>query len=69
MRHPHVRAQVPVTSNIPFGRRSEFLGDDIVAAAMIVHHVHHAEVLTRSGDPKCTQTCRALLKATTNNTR
>ena len=39
-----------VTSNLPFGRWAEIFGDEIVAAAMIDRLVHHAEVLTLSGD-------------------
>jgi hypothetical protein len=39
------RASLIVTSNKPFGRWGEVFGDDIVAAAMIVRLVHHAEVV------------------------
>ena len=39
-----------VTSNLPFGRWGETFSDDVVAAAMIGRLVHHAEVLTLSGD-------------------
>jgi DNA replication protein DnaC len=39
-----------VTSNKPFGRWGEVLGDDVVAAAMIDRLVHHAEVVSLKGD-------------------
>lgn len=39
-----------VTSNLPFGRWAETFSDDVVAAAMIDRMVHHAEVLTLTGD-------------------
>ena len=58
-----------VTSNMPFGRWGEIFGDDIVAAAMIDRLVHHAEVLTLSGDSYRTRARRELLKTTTNNTK
>jgi IstB-like ATP binding protein len=35
---------------VAFGRWGETFSDDVVAAAMIDRLVHHAEVLTRSGD-------------------
>ncbi|MEV5150231.1 ATP-binding protein [Streptomyces sp. NPDC052727] len=38
-----------VTSNLPFGRWGETFSDDVVAA-MIDRLVHHAEVLTLTGD-------------------
>jgi DNA replication protein DnaC len=41
---------VMVTSNLPSGRWGETLSDDVVAAAMIDRLVHHAEVLTLTGD-------------------
>jgi DNA replication protein DnaC len=44
------RASLIVTSNKPFGRRGEVLGDDVVAAAMIDRLVHHAEVVSLKGD-------------------
>ena len=44
------RASLIVTSNKPFGRWGEVFGDDIVAAAMIDRLVHHAEVISLSGD-------------------
>ena len=39
-----------VTSNLPFGRWGETFSDDVAAAAMIDRLVHHAEVLTLTGD-------------------
>jgi IstB-like ATP binding protein len=44
------RASVIVTSNKPFGRWGEVLGDPVVAAAMIDRLVHHAEVVSLKGD-------------------
>jgi DNA replication protein DnaC len=44
------RARSSSPSNLPFGRWSEIFGDGIVAAAMIDRLVHHAAVLTFSGD-------------------
>ncbi|MEV7296820.1 ATP-binding protein [Streptomyces microflavus] len=44
------RASVIVTSNKPFGRWGEVFGDETVAAAMIDHLVHHAEVHSLKGD-------------------
>ena len=44
------RASVIVTSNKPFGRWGEALGDDVVAAAMIDRLIHHAEVISLKGD-------------------
>jgi DNA replication protein DnaC len=52
---------IMVTSNLPFGRWGETFGDDIVAAAMIDRLVHHAEVLTLSGDSYRTPGRRDLL--------
>ena len=43
-------ASMIVTSNKPFGRWGEVFGDDVVAAAMIDRLVHHADVLTLTGD-------------------
>jgi DNA replication protein DnaC len=43
------RASLIVTSNKQFGRWGEVFGDD-VAAAMIDHLVHHAEVIALKGD-------------------
>jgi DNA replication protein DnaC len=43
------RASLIVTSNKVFGRWGEVFGDD-VAAAMIDHLVHHAEVISLKGD-------------------
>jgi len=50
-----------VTSNLPFGRWGEVFGDEIVAAAMIDRLVHHAEVLTLTGDSYRTRQRRELL--------
>lgn len=52
---------IMVTSNLPFGRWGETFGDDVVAAAMIDPLVHHAEVLTLSGDSYRTHGRRELL--------
>ena len=35
---------------MPFGRWGEMLSEDVVAAATIDRLVHHAEVLTLTGD-------------------
>lgn len=55
------QASVMVTSNLPFGRWGETFSDDVVAAAMIDRLVHHAEVLTLSGDSYRTRARRELL--------
>lgn len=63
------QGSVLVTSNMPFGRWGEIFGDDVVAAAMIDRLVHHAEVLTLTGDSYRTRARRELLAkdpATTN---
>src|SRR5699024_10514797 len=39
-----------VTSNLPFGRWGETLGDDVVASATIDRLVHHAHVIGLEGD-------------------
>ena len=44
------QGSILVTSNMPFGRWGEIFSDDIVAAAMIDRLVHHAEVITLTGD-------------------
>jgi DNA replication protein DnaC len=44
------RASLIVTSNKPFGRWGEVVGDDVVAAAMIDRLVRHAEVIALKGD-------------------
>lgn len=41
---------VIVTSNLPFSRWGETLGDDVVAAATIDRLVHHAKVIALDGD-------------------
>lgn len=48
---------------MPFGRWGEIFGDDIVASAMIDRLVHHAEVLSLSGDSYRTRARRELLAA------
>jgi DNA replication protein DnaC len=59
---------IMVTSNLPFGRWGETFSDDVVAAAMIDRLVHHAEVLTLTGDSYRTRTRRELLgKSRANN--
>ena len=50
-----------VTSNLPFGRWGETFSDDVVAASMIDRLVHHAEVLTLTGDSYRTRARRGLL--------
>ena len=52
---------VMVTTNLPFGRWGETFSDDVVAAAMIDRLVHHAEVLTLTGDSYRTRQRRELL--------
>ena len=44
------RASVIVTSNKPFSRWGEVIGDDTVAAAMIDRLVHHADIVPIKGD-------------------
>lgn len=39
-----------VTSNLPFSRWGETLGDDVVAAATIDRLIHHAHVIALDGD-------------------
>ncbi|GAA1876714.1 IS21-like element helper ATPase IstB [Myceligenerans crystallogenes] len=56
-----------VTSNLPFGRWGEVFGDEVVAAAMIDRLVHHAEVLTLSGDSYRTRARRELLAKDRDN--
>jgi DNA replication protein DnaC len=56
------QGSILITSNMPFGRWGEIFSDDIVAAAMIDRLVHHAEVLTLSGDSYRTRSRRELLK-------
>ena len=55
------QGSVMVTSNLPFGRWGEVFGDEVVAAAMIDRLVHHAEVLTLTGDSYRTRQRRELL--------
>jgi DNA replication protein DnaC len=55
---------------MPFGRWGEIFGDDVVAAAMIDRLVHHAEVLTLTGESYRTRSRRQLLaKDPAANTR
>ncbi|NMR19341.1 ATP-binding protein, partial [Cellulomonas fimi] len=56
---------------MPFGRWGEIFADDIVAAAMIDRLVHHAEVLTLTGESyrTRTRTRRDLLTTTPASTR
>src|SRR4051794_13196375 len=55
------QGSIMVTSNLPFGRWGETFSDDVVAAAMIDRLVHHAEVLTLTGDSYRTRARRELL--------
>ena len=55
------QGSVLITSNMPFGRWGEVFGDDVVAAAMIDRLVHHAEVLTLTGDSYRTRARRDLI--------
>jgi DNA replication protein DnaC len=59
------QGSVLATSNMPFSRWGETFGDDVVAAAMIDRLVHHAEVLTLTGDSYRTRNRRHLLTKTT----
>ena len=58
------QGSVLVTSNMPFSRWGEIFGDDVVAAAMIDRLIHHAEVLTLTGDSYRTRNRRELLAKT-----
>jgi DNA replication protein DnaC len=49
------------TSNMPFGRWGEVCSDDMAAAVMIDRRVHHAEVITLTGDSYRTRARRELL--------
>ncbi|WP_079408269.1 IS21-like element helper ATPase IstB [Streptomyces sp. 3211] len=55
------QGSVMVTSNLPFGRWGETFFDHVVAPAMIDRLVHHAEVLTLTGDSYRTRQRRELL--------
>ncbi|OFV72820.1 transposase [Rhodococcus erythropolis] len=61
------QGSVMVTSNLPFGRWGETFSDDVAAAAMIDRLVHHAEVLTLSGDSYRTRSRRELLTKNRSN--
>ena len=63
------QGSVMVTSNLPFGRWGETFSDDVVAAAMIDRLVHHAEVLTLTGDSYRTRQRRELLTKETRTSR
>lgn len=58
------QGSIMVTSNLPFGRWGETFSDDVVAAALIDRLVHHAEVLTLTGDSYRTRQRRQLLAKT-----
>lgn len=53
---------VIVTSNLPFSRWGETLGDDVVAAATIDRLVHHAHVIALEGDSYRTRAYRPATK-------
>ena len=55
------QGSILMTSNMAFGRWGEIFSDDIVAAAMIDRLVHHAEVITLTGDSYRTRSRRELL--------
>src|SRR5690349_1742358 len=63
------QGSIMVTSNLPFGRWGETFADDVVAAAMIDRLVHHAEVLTLTGDSYRTRHRRELLAKETRTNR
>jgi DNA replication protein DnaC len=50
---------IVLTSNLPFSRWGETLGDELVAAATIDRLVHHAHVIALDGDSYRTRTHRA----------
>lgn len=54
-----------VTSNLPFSRWGETLGDDVVAAATIDRLVHHAHVIGLDGDSYRTRAHRATINQQT----
>ena len=53
-----------VTSNLPFSRWGETLGDDVVAAATIDRLVHHAHVIGLDGDSYRTRAHREAINQT-----
>lgn len=57
---------VVVTSNLPFSRWGETLGDDVVAAATIDRLVHHAHVIGLDGDSYRTRGHRKTIDNQTN---
>jgi DNA replication protein DnaC len=54
------QGSILVTSNMSFGRWGEIFSDEIIAAAMIDRLVHHAEIITLSGDSYRTRSRREL---------
>jgi DNA replication protein DnaC len=56
-----------VTSNLPFGRWGETLGDDVVAAATIDRLVHHAHVIGLDGDSYRTRAHRTTINPPTSS--
>jgi DNA replication protein DnaC len=54
---------------LPFGRWGETFSDDVVAPAVIDRLVHHAEVLTLTGDSYRTRQRRELLTKETRDNR
>ena len=61
--HRYEQGSILITSNMPFGQWGQIFSDDVVAAAMIDRLVHHAEVLTLTGDSYRTRARRELLKS------
>ncbi|HMS74359.1 ATP-binding protein [Gordonia sp. (in: high G+C Gram-positive bacteria)] len=56
------QGSILITSNMPFGRWGKVFADEIVAAALIDRLVHHAEVITITGDSYRTKNRRDLAK-------
>jgi len=54
----HETGSVIVTSNLPFARWGETLGDDVVAAATIDRLARHAHVIPPDGDSHRTRAHR-----------
>jgi DNA replication protein DnaC len=57
--HRYERAAILITSNLPFSRWGETLGDGIIAGATIDRLVHHAHVISIDGDSYHTRNRRA----------
>jgi DNA replication protein DnaC len=55
------QGSILMTSNMAFGLWGEIFSHDIVTAAMIDRLVHHAEVITLTGDSYRTRSRRELL--------